>query len=99
MSLLDIKFETDTSDFELSKRFQRRACEQHEGECEFCTQAYGATYLDLEAFDFRNVLKGEVHDFYKTSWFKEFEALSRMMEVRGSCAKPFKRLQRYSTES
>ena len=35
-------------------------------------------------------LKGEVHDFYKTSWFVELEALSRMVKVRGSCDKPFK---------
>ena len=34
--------------------------------------------------------KGEVHDFYKTSWFVEFEALSRMVKVRGSCDKPVK---------
>ena len=37
-----------------------------------------------------NSLEGEVHDFYKTSWFVEFEALSRMVKVRGSCDKPFK---------
>ena len=36
-------------------------------------------------------VKGEVHDFYKTSWFVEFEALSQMVKVRGSCNKPFKR--------
>ena len=29
------------------------------------------------------------HDFYKTSWFVEFEALSRMVKVRGSCALRF----------
>ena len=39
-------------------------------------------------------LKGEVHDFYKISWFVEFEALSRMVKVRGSCDKPFKRYSR-----
>ena len=38
--------------------------------------------------------KGEVHDFYKTSWFVEFEALSQMVKVRGSCDKPFKRYSR-----
>ena len=38
--------------------------------------------------------KGEVHDFYKTSWFVEFEALSRMVKARGSCDKPFKRYSR-----
>ena len=38
--------------------------------------------------------KGEVHDFYKTSRFVEFEALSRMVKVRGSCDKPFKRYSR-----
>ena len=38
--------------------------------------------------------KGEVHDFYKTSWFIEFEALSRMVKVRGTCDKPFKRYSR-----
>ena len=36
-------------------------------------------------------VEGEVNDFYKTSWFVEFEALSRMVKVRGSCDKPFKR--------
>ena len=36
-------------------------------------------------------LKGEVHDFYKPSWFVEFEAPSWMVKVRGSCDKPFKR--------
>ena len=39
-------------------------------------------------------LNGEIHDFYKTSWFVEFEALSRMVKVRGSCDKPFKRNSR-----
>ena len=34
-------------------------------------------------------IKGEVHGFYKTSWFVEFEALSRMVKVQGSCDKPF----------
>ena len=38
-------------------------------------------------------LKGEVHDYYK-AWFVEFEALSRMVKVRGSCDKPFKRYLR-----
>ena len=38
--------------------------------------------------------KGEVHNFYTTSWLLEFEALSRMVEVRGSCDKPFKRYSR-----
>ena len=38
-----------------------------------------------------NLIKGEVHDFYKTSWVVEFEALSRMVKVWGSCDKPFKR--------
>ena len=40
------------------------------------------------------ILKGEVHDFYKTSWFVVFEALSRMVKVRGSCDKPFKMYSR-----
>ena len=40
------------------------------------------------------VLKREVHDFYKTSWFVEFEVLSRMVNVRGSYDKPFKRYSR-----
>ena len=37
------------------------------------------------------IVKGEVHDFYKTSWFIEFEALSRMGKVQGSCDMPIKR--------
>ena len=41
-----------------------------------------------------SLVEGEVHDFYKTSWFVEFEALSRMVKVRGSCDKPFKRYSR-----
>ena len=39
-------------------------------------------------------VKGEVHDFYKTSWFVEFEALSRMVKVQGSCDKPLNRYSR-----
>ena len=39
-------------------------------------------------------VKGEVHDFYKTSWFVEFEVLNQMVKVRGSCDKPFKRYSR-----
>ena len=39
-------------------------------------------------------LNGEVHNFYKTSWYVEFEALSRMVKMRGSCDKPFKRYSR-----
>ena len=46
----------------------------------------------------RNVFKEEVHDFYKTSWFIEFEALGRMLEIRGLCDKPFKRYSRLKKE-
>ena len=38
-------------------------------------------------------INGEVRDFYKTSWSIEFEALSRMVKVRGSWDKPFKRFR------
>ena len=36
-------------------------------------------------------LKGKFMIFTKTSWIVEFEALSRMVKVRGSCDKPLKR--------
>ena len=37
------------------------------------------------------IVKEEVHDFYKTSWFIEFETLSRIRKVQGSCDMPLKR--------
>ena len=40
------------------------------------------------------LVKGEVHEFYRTSWFVEFEALSQMLKLLDSCDKPFKRYSR-----
>ena len=50
--------------------------------------------ISIEATLRTGTIKGEIPDFYKTSWFREFEALSRMVKVRGSCDKPFKRYSR-----
>ena len=49
---------------------------------------------DVEPAATKKHFKGEAQDFYKTSWFVEFEALSRMVKVRGSCDKPFNRYSR-----
>ena len=56
--------------------------------------SYGVVFFFRRQKKHQNIIEGEVHDFYKTSWFVEFEALSRMVKVRGSCNKPFKRYSR-----
>ena len=50
--------------------------------------------LSLSLFLSLFFFNGEVHNFYKTSWFVEFKALSRMVKVRGLCDKLFKRYSR-----